>query len=544
MDAAVGTVFPSHGLRLLSNVVHILGVSVCVFCLARRTASEDFGSVRGLQNISAAKWCVLLVFLDSWFFVALSGLLIDGVGLSVNHASCELGIVACIAFYAASKVLIYIFLIEKVYIVWNAGLTRPRTQCPIYRLCVLLLAAYAAIIVLMVLFRFAHLKGSTCVIGLRPAASIALLTYDLFVNVWLTGLFLWPLARTTLINPRLRRVAVRTLAAAAAALTTSTINIVVLAILHGKELGWICLGSCGADVTLNALVLYWVTAPAAQALEASAPPQLKTIASGPPANSKSDQRAAAAGHVGSYTDSGEVLGSDWDLDLDEPGAEHAGSQSQMSQQTHSSLSIRFALPVTYLPPSQRFTHTSPVLAEEQEPALQVQLPAPVAARRKPTKRRWEMALWLSPSSSSSSAPGPSHARHHSRTSSSISSKLARALRSPSSSPPLPPPPPRAARPRAPLPSPSRDWSLSANAGPAPAESMMTPIPPRPSRAYASKATRMLGIGADDCAGASSRHWQPSPPPPPLPPPPSPLPHNSAETIVQDPACAAWQFHYP
>lgn len=43
------------------------------------------------------------------------------------------------------------------------------------------------------------------------------------------------------------------------ALLTSTINIAVLTRLNGHELGWICLASCGMDVTVNALVLDFVT---------------------------------------------------------------------------------------------------------------------------------------------------------------------------------------------------------------------------------------------------------------------------------------------
>jgi hypothetical protein len=88
---------------------------------------------------------------------------------------------------------------------------------------------------------------------------LALLIYDLYINIFLTGMFLWPLFRSRLANPRIRKMAMRTLVAAVAALTTSTINIAVLTIMHGQQLGWVCLGSCGTDVTMNALVLFWVT---------------------------------------------------------------------------------------------------------------------------------------------------------------------------------------------------------------------------------------------------------------------------------------------
>ncbi|KAJ7775770.1 hypothetical protein DFH07DRAFT_89874 [Mycena maculata] len=52
---------------------------------------------------------------------------------------------------------------------------------------------------------------STCVIGLRPTASFPLFAYDLYINILLTGLFLWPVLRSTHSSARLRRVATRTL---------------------------------------------------------------------------------------------------------------------------------------------------------------------------------------------------------------------------------------------------------------------------------------------------------------------------------------------
>lgn len=124
---------------------------------------------------------------------------------------------------------------------------------------------------------------------------------DSYVNIFLTCLFLWPLVRTGRIRPMLRRVAIRTLmlvfrltltrlyihqyarqlsSGSIVALTTSTVNVLMLTLRDGKELGWVCVGSCGADVSLsrmglflcslfllrfsqiicNALALFWVTA--------------------------------------------------------------------------------------------------------------------------------------------------------------------------------------------------------------------------------------------------------------------------------------------
>jgi hypothetical protein len=70
-----------------------------------------------------------------------------------------------------------------------------------------------------------------------------------FINAFLTGLFLWPVTRSSFLNVRVKRLAVRTLWSALIALTTSCVNILVLTLMHGRQLGWVCLGSCGSDVS-------------------------------------------------------------------------------------------------------------------------------------------------------------------------------------------------------------------------------------------------------------------------------------------------------
>lgn len=105
-----------------------------------------------------------------------------------------------------------------------------------------------------------------CIIGLEMMASIPLLSYDVFLNVFLTSLFAYPLLGGSnlriglgnraglqdgrkLANPKLRALAKRTCYAAAVALGTSVVNILILTILHGRQLGWVCLASCGLDVS-------------------------------------------------------------------------------------------------------------------------------------------------------------------------------------------------------------------------------------------------------------------------------------------------------
>ncbi|CCO34331.1 hypothetical protein BN14_08428 [Rhizoctonia solani AG-1 IB] len=73
-------------------------------------------------------------------------------------------------------------------------------------------------------------------------------------------MFLWPLFRSRTISAGLVKLARRNLVAALVALATSATNLALLLVL-GHELGWVCLGSCAIDVTLNAVVIFWLTMP-------------------------------------------------------------------------------------------------------------------------------------------------------------------------------------------------------------------------------------------------------------------------------------------
>ncbi|KAG8986586.1 hypothetical protein FRB90_003903 [Tulasnella sp. 427] len=259
-----GTIFPSHSWQLLSSAVTLLGLSVLSYCFARRT---DVGSVWdpvSWRNLTWPKVCVILIFVHSWLFIFCAGLLMSGAGLSTSHLNCSLAIFSCILLYAVSKLFIYLFLIEKVYVVWAPhGTARPtRLKSRVYCICCALLVPLLIIIVVLLFGRIAHLRETdrVCVIGLRKGGSLSLLCYDLAMTAILTTLFVYPLLRSK-VSPRLRQVASRTLIASTAALVTSCANIAVLTVLHGKELGWVCLSSCGADVTINALAIYVVSSP-------------------------------------------------------------------------------------------------------------------------------------------------------------------------------------------------------------------------------------------------------------------------------------------
>ncbi|KAJ7675181.1 hypothetical protein B0H17DRAFT_946142 [Mycena rosella] len=254
------TMFPTTGLQALSALLYFLGVTILTFFLSCRVLGEDLGSKQAWGRLTWPRICILLVFLDSYLFLFCTGILVFGVGLQLNRTACAAGIYLCITFYTTSKLLIYSFLTEKVYIVWDTH--RNRLRSPVYLVCMITVVLYFAIILIMFFVgridQFRQGDGA-CVLGLKPTASLPLLSYDLYINILLTILFLWPLMRSQHSNAQLRRVAIRTLVASGVALSTSTVNMAVLTIMKGRELGWVCLASCGLDVIINAAALFWVT---------------------------------------------------------------------------------------------------------------------------------------------------------------------------------------------------------------------------------------------------------------------------------------------
>ncbi|KAI9480504.1 MAG: hypothetical protein EXX96DRAFT_480496, partial [Benjaminiella poitrasii] len=82
-------------------------------------------------------------------------------------------------------------------------------------------------------------------------------------NLYMTVLFVKPLmktdVRTNWKESRLHQVAKRTLVASVVSLLVSLANIMALTILNGRERGVLCLTCCTVDVTINVIIIHWVT---------------------------------------------------------------------------------------------------------------------------------------------------------------------------------------------------------------------------------------------------------------------------------------------
>ncbi|THZ00108.1 hypothetical protein D6C93_03766 [Aureobasidium pullulans] len=111
----------------------------------------------------------------------------------------------------------------------------------------------------MIVYRIAYMnKKGVCIIGMQRNALIPTIVFDVFLNVWLTTLFLQPLrdcySYKQQSSSRLRNVVVRTFVGSCATLALSITNLTVIAILDGEP-GYICL----CLFLCTTLILHWVS---------------------------------------------------------------------------------------------------------------------------------------------------------------------------------------------------------------------------------------------------------------------------------------------
>ncbi|KAI9309514.1 hypothetical protein BJ944DRAFT_109754 [Cunninghamella echinulata] len=242
--------------ELISQMIGLSSITIISVLFGIKTYNTQY------FYLSYSKWLVILLYICSWSFT-FSGLhlVLTNNG---NYTSCLLSILACDIFYSGTKIIIYCWLIEKVWVV-DAGRT-PRWQTKSYRFHILLLTPYIGIFVVMIIYHNAWLeKDGICIIGLKLEATVPLLLYDFFINLYMTILFVRPLFKIDKTShsdqqtSRLKEVAKRTMVASVVCLLVSFANVAALTILKGVERGAVCLTCCYIDIMLNVITVHWVT---------------------------------------------------------------------------------------------------------------------------------------------------------------------------------------------------------------------------------------------------------------------------------------------
>ncbi|KAK1988309.1 hypothetical protein LZ30DRAFT_776984 [Colletotrichum cereale] len=258
-SAGLRTTEPLAG-TIMSVVICLVSISIISGFFAQRSAA-----LKNWRRIPFVVWLVFAIYADSYLFVFVTAILQFALGVNTNIQICDGAILLCLVCYVTTKVLIYMFLVEKAHIIRGAAKPRLKSKLYIFN-SFIMLGVYAVIAILNFIFRITRIDHGQCYIGMQKVSMIPLISFDAVVNIYLTILFLIPLksmysfkhCSKTPANTRLRTVALRTFIGALCTLTSSIVNLTVLMVLDGEP-GWVCLMCCNSDVLFSAIVVQWVT---------------------------------------------------------------------------------------------------------------------------------------------------------------------------------------------------------------------------------------------------------------------------------------------
>mmetsp|Transcript_16639 Transcript_16639/g.25042 ORF Transcript_16639/g.25042 Transcript_16639/m.25042 type:complete len:298 (+) Transcript_16639:148-1041(+) len=246
---------------MLSIVITLLSLGCIMFVfgtivLARRIHFLSGSMLRYVDYIG------IFALIASLLFIAQAVILIPLQTRENDAEYCQIGVWACIVFYASSKILVYIFLIEKSRIVNEAfKMDTDRYGYSLYFFNLSLMGAFSIIFALMIIYRIGSVDNhGVCRIGLRDPASIPLLIYDTTFSVYLVTLFLIPLLQYSAESPSILRLAQKNLAGASISTVFSFVNLLSIVLNHGKQPGHVCLFSCIVDVFANVMIMNWLLA--------------------------------------------------------------------------------------------------------------------------------------------------------------------------------------------------------------------------------------------------------------------------------------------
>ncbi|KAF7729216.1 hypothetical protein EC973_004745 [Apophysomyces ossiformis] len=183
-----------------------------------------------------------------------------------NYISCILGLVNCVVVYIVTKLVLYLYFIEKIYIISVPKQSRFRTPTYIFNLA--LLVPYLALIILMALYRVTLVASEFpfhCTIGYQLPATAAVLAYGFLINCLYAGIFIKYYAfpnvaqQTSHQCSSLRMMAKRNLVAAIVSLIANTVNYAVMIAFQGQERGLLALSVSTIDITVIACFIHWAT---------------------------------------------------------------------------------------------------------------------------------------------------------------------------------------------------------------------------------------------------------------------------------------------
>ncbi|ORY78398.1 hypothetical protein BCR35DRAFT_352902 [Leucosporidium creatinivorum] len=270
----------SDSVRSLSRRVAIGVLFLAAACTLSALIAKR---ATNLRNSTVIQRLGVLVLGSALIHIALSCLILFALGAGMSASTCSAAGIIGLVSYLCTKLLVFAYLLERVYVVWHLRLI-PRRKSATYRLAALPFLAICAVFGYVIATRHNELRpyaspGSrsrfSCHLGVdNTVAAPLLLATSCAFSALLLALFLIPLLKAQF--TRARTIARKSCLASAASLCSEAVVLGVLLWKGGWERSFVWLGSCGADVLLNAIIIYSITSSSHSTssfdLEASLPP--------------------------------------------------------------------------------------------------------------------------------------------------------------------------------------------------------------------------------------------------------------------------------
>ncbi|TPX36149.1 hypothetical protein SmJEL517_g01411 [Synchytrium microbalum] len=176
----------------------------------------------------------------------------------------------CVILYAGSKVIMYLFLVEKLHIVTSL---RTRFEDPLWKMNMVLITPFLGIALLGFFFtghQFNEdemnplaLAVGNCEIWYGREFTVPFVAYDVFYSIYISTYFVWAVLGTSKSlkmarNEKYVALAKRNLVGASISLASTFVNVMEMT-LNQHQSGTLCLALCSTDTLVNALCLWYVT---------------------------------------------------------------------------------------------------------------------------------------------------------------------------------------------------------------------------------------------------------------------------------------------
>ncbi|GME47994.1 transmembrane protein [Neofusicoccum parvum] len=247
--------FPDHKVQIAVAISYLACLPIMSIMLFTRFPPVQTFREMTSWRMPYSKVTILIALLASWCYILVGGVLSLGVGLSQSLTECSRGLFLCTWFYTTTKLGVYLFLMERAFIVRGGGV---RMRSWHYRFNFFLLGCWLVVFILLEVGRkFSIREDGVCIFGWEWWALIPLMSLDVFVNLYLLAMFVIPLFRNQFINRKLRNLAIKALWTSLGSVIATMSNLIMLIMIEAP--GWLCLGSCSIDIFANAVLLFYMT---------------------------------------------------------------------------------------------------------------------------------------------------------------------------------------------------------------------------------------------------------------------------------------------